>query len=197
MTVKYSGRRYLLISWMTLFWEEMLRSFIAFLPALVANSSPLILRNLLKNYEFTPIDFNKVLSDSERVLGSNKSWEGLAAGVCGGMLVGTSYVFLLGSSTWIIYSFLMSVGAMLGDLLNSFIKRRLKIKPGDPFIPLDQLTFLYGAYLLAMPVGNLYLGKMIKEVTLVDLAMATYLVMILHPLTNLIAYILKLKSEPW
>ncbi len=186
-----------MISWMTLFWEEMLRSFIAFLPALVANSSPLILRNLLKNYEFTPIDFNKVLSDSERVLGSNKSWEGLAAGVCGGMLVGTSYVFLLGSSTWIIYSFLMSVGAMLGDLLNSFIKRRLKIKPGDPFIPLDQLTFLYGAYLLAMPVGNLYLGKMIKEVTLVDLAMATYLVMILHPLTNLIAYILKLKSEPW
>lgn len=174
-----------------------MRSFIIFLPALIANSSPLIIRNLLKNYSFRPIDRNKILSNGERVLGSNKSWEGLAAGVFGGTLVGFAYVYLLGSIHWILYGFLMGLGAMLGDLLNSFFKRRLKIRPGDPFIPLDQLTFLYGAYLLIIPFRSAYLGTYIKELTLADIAMATYLVMILHPLTNLIAYLLRLKNEPW
>ena len=185
------------MSWITLFWEELLRSFIIFLPALVANSSPLILRNLMKNYSFRPIDQNKVLPDGERVLGSNKSWEGLTAGVCGGTLVGFAYGYFLGSTSWILYGFLMGLGAMLGDLLNSFIKRRLKIRPGEPFIPLDQLTFLYGAYLLIIPFRNAYLGTYIEELTTADLAMATYLVMILHPLTNLVAYLLRLKNEPW
>ena len=186
-----------MLKWMVLLWEELLRSFIVFLPALVANSSPLILRNIVKNHRFTPVDSNKVLADGERVFGNNKSWEGIAAGICGGLLVGFIYVLILGSSNWIIYGFLMGLGAMLGDLFNSFIKRRLRIKPGNPFIPLDQVTFLYGAYLLIFPVRSLYLGSLVKEVTLADLAMATYLVMFLHPLTNLIAYLLKFKEEPW
>ncbi|RLG80470.1 MAG: CDP-2,3-bis-(O-geranylgeranyl)-sn-glycerol synthase, partial [Thermoprotei archaeon] len=96
---------------------------------------------------------------------------------------------------WILYSIVMSLGAMIGDLANSFIKRRLHIKAGNPFIPLDQLSFILSSYALVKILGvDVLLGE---EITLVHLSIMTYVALVLHPLANLIAYILKLKDRPW
>jgi CDP-2,3-bis-(O-geranylgeranyl)-sn-glycerol synthase len=38
----------------------------------------------------------------------------------------------------------MSFGAIFGDLIESFIKRRLKIPSGAPFTPRDQTDYIVG-----------------------------------------------------
>ncbi len=48
--------------------------------------------------------------------------------------------------------FLMCIGAPLGDLLGSFIKRRFKRKEGTQFPVIDQVDFVVVAILLAYPV---------------------------------------------
>jgi CDP-2,3-bis-(O-geranylgeranyl)-sn-glycerol synthase len=45
--------------------------------------------------------------------------------------------------------FLMGLGEGFGDVIKSFIKRRLNIGSGKPFIPFDQMSFL-GALLLSL-----------------------------------------------
>ncbi len=174
------------------FFLLLLRATIIFLPALTANSAPLVLRNLLKNHKFRPVDGGRVLRDGRRVFGENKSWEGVVAGTATGFLVGLVYSWFLNTAVWIAYGLLMGVGAMVGDLLNSFIKRRLRIESGEPFMPLDQLTFLYTAYLFVLPLN--LIDEFIKTY---DVLSATCLVLFLHPLTNLIAYWLGLKKNPW
>jgi CDP-2,3-bis-(O-geranylgeranyl)-sn-glycerol synthase len=176
-------------------WNLLLRAFIVFLPALVGNAAPLVLRNLLQGKKLTPIDGGLSLKDGQRIFGENKSWEGFTAGVASGALVGLLYSMIFNNISWVIIGFLMGLGAMSGDLLNSFVKRRLKIRPSEPFIPWDQLSFLYIAFLFVYPVE--IINTSVPKITLVDLATATYLVLILHPLTNLIAYWLRLKDKPW
>jgi len=180
--------------WLSTLWAEILRAFLIFLPALVANSSPLVFKNIFRSRKLTPIDKGTFLADGERLLGENKSIEGFFAGVGGGTIIGGIYALLFNQSEWVIEGILMGLGTMLGDLFNSFVKRRLKIKPGEPFIPMDQLTFLYGAYLTVYPFNNFFWTNLI---TPVDLAMGTFVVLVLHPLTNLIAYLMGLKGEPW
>ncbi len=176
-------------------WNLVLKAFIAFLPALVGNAAPLVSRNLLRGKKLTPIDGGRRLKDGQHIFGENKSWEGFIAGVVSGLLIGLLYFLLFNNALWIVIGFLMGLGAMIGDLLNSFVKRRLKIKPGEPFIPWDQLSFLYIAFLFIYPLEIINVSA--PKITLVDLAIATYLVLILHPLTNLIAYWLRLKDRPW
>ena len=165
-----------------------------FLPALIANAMPVIVvGNIMRRK--TPINGGLVFVNGEPLLGGSKTWEGFTSGILGGMLVGVAIALLVSNPYWILYSIVMSLGAMIGDLANSFIKRRLHIKAGNPFIPLDQLSFILSSYALVKILGmDVLLGK---EITLVHLSIMTYVALVLHPLANLIAYILKLKDRPW
>jgi len=72
-------------------------------------------------------------------------------------------------------------------LANSYLKRRLGMKDGSPFPPLDQLDFLAGG------IAGLYLsGYYIDNVALV--AAATFF---LHLGANMLAYRLGLKDVWW
>ncbi len=182
-------------SWLTNLGIAVARAVILFLPALTANAMPVILRNLFKRAKLTPLDKGKLFLDGERILGDSKSIEGFIAGTVGGSLIGLAYGMYTDNYAWLIYGLLMGLGTMFGDLLNSFIKRRLKIKPGDPFIPFDQLSFLYVSYALVSVSG--VTSNLEAQITLADLATGTYIVLVLHPLSNLIAYLLGLKDKPW
>jgi CDP-2,3-bis-(O-geranylgeranyl)-sn-glycerol synthase len=85
-------------------------------------------------------------------------------------------------------AFLASLGALLGDMVGAFVKRRLGIKPGGPFPVLDQLDFVIGAALMASIVFDVSLG------TAVILLLVTPPI---HFLANLGAYLLGLKSTYW
>ncbi|MFX1600648.1 MAG: CDP-2,3-bis-(O-geranylgeranyl)-sn-glycerol synthase [Promethearchaeota archaeon] len=91
---------------------------------------------------------------------------------------------------------LASYGAVLGDLIGSFLKRRFDIKSGAPFWVVDQLDFaLMAIFFVSIPgfiSPNLFL--------LPDIFIIIFLI-ILTPavsiIANTVAYAIGLKDVPW
>ncbi len=114
------------------------------LPAYLANMAP----PLVKYWR----GWNRPIS--RRWLGDHKTVIGFALGVLVGVLA--TYVqsriawsrTLFTPSDWLAVGLAQGFGAMGGDALKSFFKRRRGIAPGQSWIPADQLDFPIGALLL-------------------------------------------------
>ena len=152
-------------------------------PAYCANALPVLAGG------GTPMDFGKNFTDGRRVLGDNKTWRGFFFGWAIGILVGLVEGFVFGSVPFgLLFSVLTPLGALCGDLAGAFIKRRLDIAPGGLLPVVDQIDFVVGALLFALPLG------------IVSLELAVTVIIItppIHLITNFAAYKLKLKSNPW
>ncbi len=159
------------------------------LPAYVANSSAAFSKGK------TLIDGGKKFSDKEPIFGRGKTVEGFLFAVVAGTAVGLlqNMVHPFVSSYGLVemnaaLGFLLSVGAMFGDLCGSFIKRRMKIPRGSPAPLLDQLDFVFGAMFfstLAVPLN--------AELFLILIIITP----VIHLITNIIGYLWKIKKEPW
>jgi CDP-2,3-bis-(O-geranylgeranyl)-sn-glycerol synthase len=120
----------------------------------------------------TPIDFGKNWRDGRRILGDGKTWSGLFVGTLLGMIAGfgcsigasllrnTEYAFVglsdfEGFPLMIPLLFALCFGALLGDIVESFFKRRLGIGRGVDWIPFDQLDFLLGALVFSLLISTL------------------------------------------
>ncbi len=151
----------------------------------------------------TPLDFGKKFVDGKRILGDGKTIRGFVAGVLGGVIVGHLQLLIERTFGFRIYSslpydrfsllvFLLALGAMTGDALGSFVKRRFGVERGRCFPVLDQLTFLLVAYAFASlspAFGVLFTPKI--------LLIGIIITPVLHLGVNVIAYVLKLKEVPW
>jgi CDP-2,3-bis-(O-geranylgeranyl)-sn-glycerol synthase len=130
------------------------------IPIYVANASAVIVGG------GTPIDFGKTWNDGRRILGDGKTWRGLFAGTFLGMTAGfglavvasylstSEYNFLSltnfeGFPVMILILFSLCFGALLGDVIESFFKRRIGKDRGQDWIPFDQLDFIVGALLFS------------------------------------------------
>jgi len=100
---------------------------------IVANGSPIIGRWIMNGYWEMPIDGGAVFFDGRPILGTSKTYRGLACSLFGTVLAGT----LVGLS-WKI-SLIVSALAMVGDCLSSFVKRRLGYPSGAKAFGLDQI----------------------------------------------------------
>jgi CDP-2,3-bis-(O-geranylgeranyl)-sn-glycerol synthase len=151
------------------------------LPAYAANSAPIIFGGGLA------MDFGKKFIDGERIFGSNKTVRGFLSGIICGSSVALAEGLIIREELALV-GFLVSLGALLGDLFCAFIKRRLKLPPGFPLPLMDQLDFIFGAFLLSCPVYKFSLG-------------AVFLILLItppiHVLTNALAYMFKLKKAFW
>jgi CDP-2,3-bis-(O-geranylgeranyl)-sn-glycerol synthase len=150
-------------------------------PAYCANAIPVLTGGGLS------MDFGKTLPDGWPVFGRNKTFRGFLAGLVIGTVAGLaeSYLFHYAIS----FGFLVSLGALMGDLTGAFVKRRLRIPPGGLLPVVDQIDFIIGAILfsllLPMPRSwELYVAALIITPPV-------------HLLTNYAAYKLKLKTNPW
>lgn len=133
------------------------------------------------------MDFGKTMSDGRPVFGKHKTFRGFVAGLVVGTVAGLGESYLFGYVAS--FGFLVSLGALLGDLTGAFVKRRLCIPPGGLLPVVDQIDFIIGAILfsllLPMPRSwELYAAALIITAPL-------------HLLTNYLAYKLKLKANPW
>ncbi|MFH1780246.1 MAG: CDP-2,3-bis-(O-geranylgeranyl)-sn-glycerol synthase [Candidatus Micrarchaeota archaeon] len=165
------------------------------LPAYLANAVPLLFGG------GQTIDLNKNFVDGRPWFGKSKTIRGFISGVLAGVLTGLILSFLLPDlfiiglsfSEKIIVSFLLGLGAMLGDLLGSFLKRRLGVTPGESIFLLDQLLFIVVALLLS---SLFYTGlwDFIDSRSVLFLLVLTYIV---HLSANIFAHKIKLKKVPW
>ncbi len=148
-----------------------------------------------------PIDGGRTWG-GRRILGDGKTWRGTAVGVTVGALlaVGLNEVRpagLLGATLPefpIVAAIALPAGAMLGDIAASFLKRRTGRERGAAFPVVDQLDFVVGALALGAVAAPGWFGDTFSP----DVVLAVVLITpLLHLGTNLIAYLLGLKDEPW
>jgi len=153
-------------------------------PAYCANAVPVIFGG------GRPIDAGRTFIDGKPILGSHKTVRGFFAGLIVGTLVGfvQNAVYPLYQSN-LLLGFALSFGALIGDLFDSFVKRRLGFPPGASFPILDQLDFVVGALLFSLMVPPLPPLNLILIIIIITPP--------IHLLTNVLAFLFGFKSTPW
>ena len=165
---------------------EILKALYYILPAYCANGAPVIFGG------GKPLDFGKKFLDGKPIFGSHKTIRGFISGLTIGTFVGLIQ-WIFGANVVHLrvdapLGFALSLGAMIGDLLGSFIKRRLNLKPGASLPIIHQMSFV---------VVALAFGYLIEPPTPSEVIIILLLTGLLHLLTNRIAYHLRIKRTPW
>lgn len=100
---------------------------------LLANGTPVVVKKLLGSSLAMPVDGGKKFIDGRTWFGSSKTIRGIISSVfvttCGAVLIGFT------AQTGLLFS----IASLSGDLVSSFIKRRLGLPPGSKAPGLDQL----------------------------------------------------------
>ncbi|MDR2707779.1 MAG: CDP-archaeol synthase, partial [Nitrososphaerota archaeon] len=95
-------------------------------PAYCANAMPVLVGG------GTKIDFGKNFVDGKRLFGNNKTFRGFLFGWIIGLSVGLVEYYFVPSdilSLSVLFAVFAPFGALLGDLVAAFLKRRLDIAP--------------------------------------------------------------------
>ena len=149
-------------------------------PAYCANATPVLAGG------GTKMDFGKNFIDGKRIFGNNKTFKGFFFGLAIGIFVGLLEVMFFHFP--LLFSILTPTGALLGDLVGAFLKRRLGIIPGGMLPIVDQVDFVVGALVFSLPLA----------IVSWELALTVLLITPpIHLFTNFIAFELKLKKHPW
>jgi hypothetical protein len=152
-----------------------------------------------------PIDAGRSFH-GERLLGDSKTWRGVLVAVVGSIAtVAFQKTVRTYAAGWalvdyreldpVLFGAAMGVGAMLGELPNSFVKRRLGIPPGGRahgwrsvlFYVWDQVDLLTGAW----PLVALWISPG-SLVVVVSFALA----LAIHPLVALVGYAVGARDSP-
>ncbi|MEM2419393.1 MAG: CDP-2,3-bis-(O-geranylgeranyl)-sn-glycerol synthase [Candidatus Bathyarchaeia archaeon] len=149
-------------------------------PAYCANAAPVLFGGGL------PIDFGKQFCDGKPIFGKNKTFKGFFSGLATGTLVGAAESIFFEYPPY--FGFLLSLGALIGDLAGAFLKRRMGIPPGGTLPIVDQIDFVLGALIFSIPLNILH-PELVVTVLVVTPP--------LHLLTNFTAYKMGLKNTPW
>jgi len=166
-----------------------LKALYFFLPAYFANMAPVIFRKI--PWLGVPVH--------EKLFGQHKTWRGLIIAPIIGVVIfslqkyahqaGFQALSLIDYSDFSLgLGFCLGAGAILGDLLKSYYKRKEGIPPGEPWIPWDQMDFVVGGL-----IGSLfYYVPSISVVMILLIASPS-----LHIVVNHIVYWLKIRKEKW
>lgn len=100
---------------------------------MVANGAPILARIAVADRWAQPVDAHRRFIDDRPLFGPSKTWRGIFAA----LLCTPCAAFVLGlaPSTGL----LIAATAMAGDLLSSFVKRRLHLPPSSMALGLDQI----------------------------------------------------------
>ena len=181
------------------------------IPVVAGIINSIFCKTKLLNKLKVPMDFNKKFIDGKRIFGDNKTWKGFI----GYIILNTLFAVLFGyiwkitklehlnyfyinhinTITYnLLIGFLLGLFYALFELPNSFLKRRLDIKPGKTlkgskkilFIILDQADSIFGIALVVWmfyPIG--------VKIYLLFILLGT----ITHLLINMILYFLHIRKN--
>ncbi|WP_455143793.1 CDP-2,3-bis-(O-geranylgeranyl)-sn-glycerol synthase [Candidatus Hodarchaeum mangrovi] len=182
-------------------------SVIFILPAFVANAAPVFLgRGSLFN---CPIDRGRLWLDNKRILGDGKTIRGFIGGVLAGILTSMAILYFSQLISINLYyltiinhmvikffngniytvsaliGFLLGFGALSGDIIGSFIKRRSGLKRGESFMFMDQLGFL---------ITSILFVSIVVPIPLTWLIFLVPITLFLHISLNLISHYVGLQE---
>jgi len=160
-----------------------------FLPAYAANMAASIFKLKFLNF---PI--------SEKIFGSHKTYRGFLIGLISALIIVSIQKLLFSfdffqkisylnyAKNFLLIGFLLGSGALFGDLIKSFFKRRLKIPPGEKWIPFDQIDYTLGALIFI---------SFLWRPSLIFILSAIILNFFLHILINHLGFWLGIRKSPW
>lgn len=176
------------------FWVYFLKLVWLFLPAGAAN----MLAGLSKKFPIFnyPIDGGRRWR-GKRIFGDHKTWRGFIFGLFGGILMAylqvalyspdkSYYLFDYSQFNFWWWGSLSGLGALLGDLIRSFFKRRVDIRPGGVWFPFDQTDWIIGAIIFMSFYVHLTWSHIIT---------AVLLSLVVHPLVNYICYLFHIQKN--
>jgi len=182
-------------------WNSILLALWFFLPAGLANATPVFAKRipLLKKLEY-PIDFYKTYKGI-RIFGDHKTMRGLITGIVIAILTAgiqqaiynnspelrNALGFDFSSINFFVYGFLAGFGALIGDAIKSFFKRRVNIKPGATWFPFDQIDYIIGGIVFLIPLIRL---------SFLDYLITFIVWFAMHLISTYIGFLLKLKDKP-
>lgn len=167
------------------------------IPAFIANMMPVVMRNKFK-FLAKPID-RGIECCGKPILGNNKTWRGLIFGVIGSVIASYTMFLLqnynyfnqisiINYSNWFLIGILMGSGALIGDMIKSFFKRRIGIKSGQPWYLVDQIDF---------PLGAILFVSIVYFPGLKFSFLAIVITITLTIVTNHLAYWLGIRKVKW
>ena len=166
-----------------------LKSLYFFLPAYLGNMIPVFLMKI-------PFLKQPVW---EKRLGKNKTWRGVIGAILIGVVVFAlqKYAYQQGFTSWALIDYngfsvllgaLLGAGAIIGDLVESYFKRKRGINPGEKWLFWDQLDFVFGGLIFSC---LLYVPP--AEVVLILIILSP----LLHVFFNHLGYYLKIRKAKW
>lgn len=171
------------------------------LPAYIANPAAALFGG------GTPIDLGRNYSDNKRILGDGKTYRGLLVGSLCGAIVGllqiiiaphiAPYVHVSGyalTMTSYVALVTMPVGALIGDIVKSFFKRRIGFDRGEMLPFADQLDFVAGAWALTLILDY---GWFTANFSLAVIVTVLVITPVLHLATNVVGFKIGKKKVPW
>jgi CDP-2,3-bis-(O-geranylgeranyl)-sn-glycerol synthase len=165
------------------------------LPAYAANAFPVIFGGGLA------LDMGRKLQDGKPIFGSHKTVRGFVAGLTAGILVSLAQSVVLQFDMLVdferslpfqfnpLIGSIIALGALVGDLVHSFVKRRMGLVEGSPLPVADQLDFVIGAVFFSLLVT--------APPPLLTVVLIIVITLPVHILTNYVAYLLGAKKTPW
>ena len=151
--------------------SEALNALWFLVPAGVANMAPVFAAKLWPGWD---LPVNKIM------FGAHKTWRGLVSGVVAAFLTG--WVMGMGG---IVGAFL-GLGALVGDLGKSLVKRRMGMAPGKSWFPWDQVDWVAGMIIVSWPMVRW---------TIVEIVWLSGLGLGLHLVVKMIGYVVKVNER--
>jgi CDP-2,3-bis-(O-geranylgeranyl)-sn-glycerol synthase len=185
----------------------LLQSAYFLIPAYFANMAPPIAKKF-KFLEFLkiPIERGRQFRDGRSMFGKNKTYRGYVVGVLGGIIgaylqmllyrypffqsISVSGIDYTSHYIIILLGILLGFGAITGDLVESFFKRRLNKESGESFVPWDQIDHVIGAYIFVLPIAFYFVTWKLFLCSLI-------ITFFLHVIINHIAFYLNIRGEKW
>lgn len=146
-----------------------------------------------------PVDGGKKFF-GQPLFGNHKTWRGFIIGTLtgGAMFVLQQALFVIPSFKYLSlydypnipshYGFVVGFGALFGDLVRAFFKRRIRLAPGARWLPFDQIDYIIGGLAFACAYVRPSVSVIITSIVIG---------FILHIAVNHIGYYLKIKESRW
>lgn len=181
--------------------NEIIFSIWVFLPAALANMTPIPVSKVpfLKKYNY-PADFYKTYK-GVRIFGDHKTIRGYISGIIVAILTVFLQIYVFERSEFIqtispvdysevnplALGLLAGFGALFGDSVKSFFKRRRGIAPGKTWVPFDQIDYIIGGLLFM----SLYL-----MIPWYDYLIILVIWFLIHLLSTSFGYLIGVKDSP-